>query len=100
MSLYITFQQPAFNNDAPLAGGGRASEAVAAAATGSLTAADGEMAVVTNVGTDVLYFAHGSTPNSAAVVNTNLTSARYAIGGGATMAVSTKTGDKFAVASS
>ena len=100
MSLHITFQPPAFNVDAPLAGGGRASEAVAAGASGSLTAADGEMAVVTNVGASALYFTHGTTPNSAATVSTPATSARYAIGAGVTMAVATKTGDKFAVASS
>lgn len=102
MPIHVAFQAPGWagSNAAPSIGAPRASEAVADAGTGSLTAQDGEIAVVTNTGSAVAYVAHGSTPNSAATASTAATSARYAIGAGQTLPVQCKTGDKFATAAS
>lgn len=100
MTLQVVFQQPAFSVNAPLSGHARASEAVAAGASGSLTAQDGEIAIVTNMGTTALYFAFGSTPNASATAATAATSARHGIGPGNTLGIVVNVGDKFAAASS
>lgn len=103
MSLHVSFQMPAFagSNDIGSIGSVRASEAIAADATGSLTAEDGEIAFICNTGTSVLYIAHGSTPDASATTKTPATSARYAIPSGlGVVPVRVYAGDKFAVASS
>jgi hypothetical protein len=102
MGIHVAFQPPAYGGSPHVAfcGNARASEAVADGATGSLTANDGEIAIVHNTGSAVSYVAHGSTPDSAATTSTAATSARYAIGAGETRAFSVKTGDKFASAAS
>lgn len=100
MSLQVSFQQPAFNDDAPLIGYARASELIAAGGTGSQSSQDGEMAIVTNMGAAVLYYAFGPTPDASATTGNRNTSARFGIGAGATHAVVLNAGDKFAVASS
>lgn len=100
MPIHVAFQPVAGSTAAPGIGSPRASEAIADDATGSLTARDGEMAVVTNTGSAVAYIAHGSTPSSAATAKTAATSARYALGAGNSMPVYPVTGDKFATAAS
>lgn len=102
MPIHVAFQVPSWagSTASPAFGTPRASEAIADAGTGSLTAQDGEIAVVTNTGDAVAYVAHGSTPDSSATTATAATSARYAMGAGQTLPVQTRTGDKFATAAS
>lgn len=102
MGIHVAFQPPAYGGSPHVAftGGARASEAVADGASGSLTAQDGEIAVVVNTGTAVSYVAHGSTPNAAATTSTAATSARYALSAGEVRAFAVNTGDKFAAAAS
>ena len=76
------------------------SETIAAGATGALTAPASAVAMLTNVGTSVLYVANGPSPNATAEIGDDDTSARYAIAAGTSIFVYPATGDKFAVASS
>lgn len=102
MSVYVSFQQPVWGGSfgAAFAGGARASESIDAGSSGALAAQDGEVVVLVNTGSDILYVAHGKTPDATAVVATAATSSRYAVPAGIPMAFALKTGDSVAVASS
>lgn len=100
MSVDVVFQLPAGvgSVDNLAIGSAARYETVAAAATGSLTALDGEMAVLFNTSaSDLVYVAHGPTPNAAATAATAATSARYPLPPRVLVPVAVKAGDKFAV---
>jgi len=99
MPIHVAFQEASFAGSygVPALGDARVSETVLDAATGSLTAENGEVAIVSNVGSAVCYVAHGSVPDGSATVRTGLTSARYAIPVGGVVPFRVNAGDKFAV---
>lgn len=100
MPVHVNFQTGGGLGSIHVVGVGlvRAHETVAAAATGSLTAADGEIAILVNTETDPVYVAHGSTPSAAATTATTATTARYPVPPNVPFPVQVRTGDKFAVA--
>lgn len=102
MPIHVAFQQPAWGGSegSPFAGGAMKSEAIADGATGSLTADDGQVAIVANTGSDLVYVAHGSTPDASATAATNATSARYCIPSGQVIGFAVAAGDKFGAAAS
>lgn len=99
MPLIVHFMAPATTGPANLLSLGkvRASESIAADATGSLTAGGTEIAYIVNTEAAAVYVAHGRQPNSAATVATLDTSARYAVPAGTAIPVEVVAGDKFAM---
>jgi hypothetical protein len=73
----------------------RITESVALNGITTATAADGEIAIITNTETTTIRVAHGTTPDGAAAIATPATSAFYAIGEGQTFAVRVVAGDRF-----
>lgn len=102
MPLYVAFQQPGpiGDNSAQAIGDVRTSEAITAGNTGAKAAQDGEIAFISNTESSPLYVAHGKVPDTSATDKTVKTTARYLIPASSPIvAVSVKTGDKFAAAS-
>ena len=100
MEIHLCFQTPASTGrgEFPCIGDPQRSEVIAAAATGSLTANDGEEALIVNVAAASLFVAHGCAPSASATASTRATTARYTVPPNQVMQVRVRTGDKFAVA--
>lgn len=81
MAVVVSFMKPGVLGSANVIGMGtcRVSEVVTVPGTTTITAWDGEIAVVVSSEADVILAAHGSAPNAAATVATNETTAGYGV---------------------
>lgn len=100
MAVYVSFFTPkglaSIHN--AVFGPVRARESVAAGATSTGAAADGEYLWVMNNESATVWVATGSTPNASATAATTATTAGVAIPSGSALPFAVNTGDKIAVA--
>lgn len=100
MTVYVAFFTPAALGSPHVTSmrGARVSETVAASATSTGSAADGECVYVANDGAASVYVAIGSAPDATATTSTSATSARVALLPGLTIGLVAKSGDKISIA--
>lgn len=100
MAVYVSFFKPKGLGSvhSPAIGAVRVRESVAAGATSTAAAADGEYLWAMNNESTTVLVATGSAPNASATAATTATTAGVAIAAGQALPFAVNTGDKIAVA--